>query len=231
MSAKLSRDIRLRGEARWLLLPGSAAVSAWVAAATLLLGSLLLLGGSLAVAADAGEPSAEELVQALLSGKAPVGGPFDLVDHTGQRRTDADFRGQLVLIYFGFTHCPDACPTELLAISLALEKLGRAGAAVQPLFITVDPERDTPAVLADYVSSFHLRLVGLTGEPAAIKTVAHAYKTFFARSRGGSEGNYAIDHTGFIYVVGPDGRYRGFLPPQLGPEQIAEALRPHLATE
>ncbi len=231
MSAKLSRDMSLRGEAGWRRLPCTAAVSAWFAAATLLLGSLLLIGGSVAMAADAGEPSAEELVQALLSGKAPVGGPFDLVDHTGQRRTDADFRGKLVLIYFGFTHCPDACPTELLAISLALEKLGRAAAAVQPLFITVDPERDTPAVLADYVSSFHPRLVGLTGEPAAIKTVAHAYKTFFARSRGGSEGNYAIDHTGFIYVVGPDGRYRGFLPPQLGPEQIAEALRPHLATE
>jgi cytochrome oxidase Cu insertion factor (SCO1/SenC/PrrC family) len=225
MSAKLSRDMSLRGEAGWRLLPCIAAVPAWFTAATLLLGS------SLAVAADAGEPSAEELVQALLSGKAPVGGPFDLVDHTGQRRTDVDFRGKLVLIYFGFTHCPDACPTELLAISLALEKLGRAAVAVQPLFITVDPERDTPAVLADYVSSFHPRLVGLTGEPAAIRTVAHAYKTFFARSRGGRAGNYAIDHTGFIYVVGPDGRYRGFLPPQLGPEQIAEALRPHLATE
>ena len=225
MSARLSRDMWLRGGAGRPIPLCLTALLAWVAAAT------LLLGGGMTVAADAGEPSAEELVQALLSGKAPVGGPFDLVDHTGQRRTDADFRGKLVLIYFGFTRCPDACPTELLAISLALDKLGRATDAVQPLFITVDPERDTPAVLADYVASFHPRLVGLTGEPAAIKTLAHAYKTFFARSAGGSAGNYSIDHTGFIYVVGPDGRYRGFLPPQLAPEQIADAIRPHLATE
>ncbi len=225
MSARLSRDMWLRGGAGRPIPLCLTAVLAWVAAAT------LLLGGGMTVAADAGEPSAEELVQALLSGKAPVGGPFDLVDHTGQRRTDADFRGKLVLIYFGFTRCPDACPTELLAISLALDKLGRATDAVQPLFITVDPERDTPAVLADYVASFHPRLVGLTGEPAAIKTLAHAYKTFFARSAGGSAGNYSIDHTGFIYVVGPDGRYRDFLPPQLAPEQIADAIKPHLATE
>jgi cytochrome oxidase Cu insertion factor (SCO1/SenC/PrrC family) len=223
MSATLSRNNRLRHEAGRRR-PPCPAVLAWFAAATLLLGSLV-------AAVDAGEPSAEELVQALLSGKAPVGGPFDLVDHTGRRRTDAEFRGKLVLIYFGFTHCPDACPTELLSMSLALDKLGRAADAVQPLFITVDPARDTPAVLADYVSSFHPRLVGLTGEPAAIKTIAHAYKTFFARAAGGSAGHYAIDHTGFIYVVGPDGRYRGFLPPQLAPEQIADAIRPHLATE
>ncbi|MFL4999107.1 MAG: SCO family protein [Xanthobacteraceae bacterium] len=225
MSARLSRDMWLRRGAGRPIPLCLAALLAWVAAAT------LLLGGGMTVAADAGEPSAEELVQALLSGKAPVGGPFDLVDHTGQRRTDADFRGKLVLIYFGFTRCPDACPTELLAISLALDKLGRAADAVQPLFITVDPERDMPAVLADYVASFHPRLVGLTGEPASIKTLAHAYKTFFARSAGGSAGNYSIDHTGFIYVVGPEGRYRGFLPPQLAPEQIADAIRPHLATE
>lgn len=225
MSARLSRDMWLRGGAGRPIPLCLTALLAWIAAAT------LLLGGGMTVAADAGEPSAEELVQALLSGKAPVGGPFDLVDHTGQRRTDADFRGKLVLIYFGFTRCPDACPTELLAISLALDKLGRATDAVQPLFITVDPERDTPAVLADYVASFHPRLVGLTGEPAAIKTLAHAYKTFFARSAGGSAGNYSIDHTGFIYVVGPDGRYRDFLPPQLAPEQIADAIKPHLATE
>jgi protein SCO1/2 len=199
---------------------------AWFAAAT-----LLLLAGSAAVAADAGEPSAEELVQALLSGKEPAGGPFDLVDHTGQRRTDADFRGKLVLIYFGFTHCPDACPTELLSISLALDKLGDAADRVQPLFITVDPERDTPVVLADFVSSFHPRLIGLTGEPAAIKAVARSYKTYFARSADGRADNYSVDHTGFIYVVGPDGRYRSFLPPQLAPEQIAEAIRLHLATE
>ena len=225
MSGQLPRGATPRGQAGRSLPPCPRGFLAYLVAAA------LLLAGGAAVAADTGEPSAEELVQALLSGKGPIGGPFDLVDHTGRRRTDADFRGKLMLIYFGFTHCPDACPTELLAISLALEKLGGIADAVQPLFITVDPERDTPAVLADYVSSFHPRLVGLTGEPATIKTVAHAYKTFFARSPGGSADNYSVDHTGFIYVVGPDGRYRGFLPPQLGPEQIAEAIRPQLGSE
>jgi cytochrome oxidase Cu insertion factor (SCO1/SenC/PrrC family) len=199
---------------------------AWLAC--LATAALLL---SAAATAEPDEPSAEQLVQALLSGQTSVGGPFELTDHTGRSRTDADFRGKLLLIYFGFTHCPDACPTELLSISLALEKLGRASDVVQPLFITVDPQRDTPAVLTDYVSSFHPRLVGLTGDPAAIKAVARAYKTYFARSAGASADNYSVDHTGFIYVVGPDGRYRGFLPPQLAPDQIAEAIRPQLRSE
>jgi protein SCO1/2 len=174
------------------------------------------------------EPSAAALIEALLSGREPIGGPFDLIDHTGQRRTDRDFRGKLILIYFGYTHCPDVCPTELLAISLALEKLGSAGDTVQPLFITVDPERDTPSVLADYLSSFHPRLVGLTGDPSAIRQVALAYKTFFARADVDRADDYAVDHTGFIYVVGRDGRYLGFLPPQLPPDQIVDAIRPHL---
>ena len=126
---------------------------------------------------DAAEPSATELIEGLLSGSAPVGGPFELTDHTGRRRTDADFRGKLVVLYFGYTYCPDVCPTELQSISLALDKLGAAAAeAVQPLFITVDPERDTPARLADFVSSFHPRLIGLTGSLAEIRKTAIAYK-------------------------------------------------------
>src|SRR5262245_7099235 len=228
MSGMLPRGGTPRGEAGRSRPPCPRVLVACLAVAA------LLLGIGAAGAAEQNEPSAEELVQALLSRKTPVGGPFDLIDPTGHRRTDAYFRGKFMLIYFGFTHCPDACPTELLAISLAIEKLGRAADAVQPVFITVDPVRDTPAVLSDYVSSFHPRLVGLTGEPVAIKTVAHAYKTYFARSAGAPAGgdakNYSIDHTGFIYVVGPDGRYRGFLPPQLGPERLIEAIRPYLGS-
>ena len=126
------------------------------------------------------------------------------------------------------THCPDVCPTELQAISLALDELGMAADRVQPLFITVDPERDTPSVLADYVSSFHARLVALTGPAPAIRGVALAYKVFFAKSAVAGPDGYAIDHTGFIYLVGKDGRYIDFLPPGLGPERIVEALRLHL---
>src|SRR5262249_12398716 len=124
--------------------------------------------------------------------------------------------------------CPDVCPTELQALSLALDMLGPAGDAVQPLFITLDPERDTPGHLADYVSAFHPRLIALTGPDAAIRKVALAYKVYFARSSVAQGGDYAVDHTGFIYLVGKDGRYLGFLPPGSSPEQIAEAVRERL---
>jgi protein SCO1 len=198
-------------------------VSAALALTCLLLGALMPARGE-----DAGNPSAAALIEALLEGREPIGGPFDLTDHGGRRRTDADFRGKLVLIYFGYTHCPDVCPTELQALSLALDILGTAGDVVQPLFITVDPARDTPSHLADYVSSFHPRLVALTGEVSAIRKVALAYKVYFARASPSGGDDYAVDHTGFIYLVGKDGRYLGFLPPGTAPEQIVGAIRPHL---
>jgi cytochrome oxidase Cu insertion factor (SCO1/SenC/PrrC family) len=180
---------------------------------------------------DATEPSATELIEGLLSGRAPVGGPFELTDQTGHRRTDADFRGKLVVLYFGYTYCPDVCPAELQSISLALDRLGAAAEAVQPLFITVDPERDTPARLADFVSSFYPRLIGLTGSLAEIRKTAIAYKTFFAKSGVVAPDNYSVDHTGFIYLVGRDGRYLGFLPPGLSPDAIADAIRARLGPE
>jgi cytochrome oxidase Cu insertion factor (SCO1/SenC/PrrC family) len=189
----------------------------------------LLIGATLpARTDDAANPSAAALIEALLEGREPVGGPFELIDQGGRHRTDTDFRGKLVLLYFGYTHCPDVCPTELQALSLALDMLGPAGEAVQPLFITVDPERDTPPHLADYVSAFHPRLVALTGADAAIRKVALAYKVYFARSVGAQGDDYAVDHTGFIYLVGKDGRYLGFLPPGSSPEQIAQAVREKL---
>jgi protein SCO1/2 len=180
---------------------------------------------------EAAEPSPTELIEGLLSGRAPVGGPFELTDQTGHRRTDADFRGKLVVLYFGYTYCPDVCPTELQSISLALDKLGAAAEAVQPVFITVDPERDTPARLADFVSSFHPRLIGLTGSLADIKKTAIAYRTFFAKNSTATPGDYSVDHTGFIYLVGKDGRYLGFLPPGVSPDEIADAIRIRLKPE
>jgi len=177
------------------------------------------------------EPSATELIEGLLSGRAPVGGPFELTDQTGHRRTDTDFQGKLVVLYFGYTYCPDVCPTELQSISLALDKLGAAADAVQPLFITVDPGRDTPARLADFVSSFHPRLIGLTGSVAEIRKTAIAYRTFFAKSGATTAENYSVDHTGFVYLVGKDGRYLGFLPPGLAPDAIADAIRARLGAE
>jgi cytochrome oxidase Cu insertion factor (SCO1/SenC/PrrC family) len=182
-------------------------------------------------ATEATEPSPTELIEGLLSGRAPVGGPFELTDQTGHRRTDADFRGKLVVLYFGYTYCPDVCPTELQSISLALDKLGAAAETVQPVFITVDPERDTPARLAEFVSSFHPGLIGLTGSIADIKKTAIAYRTFFARNSATAPGEYSVDHTGFIYLVGTDGHYLGFLPPGVSPDEIADAIRIRLKPE
>jgi protein SCO1/2 len=120
--------------------------------------------------------TAARLMDDLMWGRGHIGGPFELVDHTGKKRTDADFRGKLLLVYFGYTYCPDICPADLLQISLAIDQLGTAGDEVQPLFISVDPERDTTTVLAQYVSSFHPRLIGLTGTPEKIRRVANSYK-------------------------------------------------------
>jgi protein SCO1 len=177
---------------------------------------------------EAAVPEALDLIEGLVSGRAPVGGPFELTDQTGHQRTEADFRGKLVVLYFGYTYCPDVCPAELQSISLALDKLGAAAEAVQPLFITVDPERDNPARLADFVSSFHPRLIGLTGSLADVRKTAIAYRTFFVKNSAATPGGYSVDHTGFIYLVGKDGRYLGFLPPGLMPDAIADAIRTRL---
>lgn len=172
--------------------------------------------------------TAGELMDAVMWGKEPIGGPFELTDHTGQRRTDADFRDKLMLVYFGFTFCPDVCPTDLLAMGLAVDQLGPAGEAVQPLFITVDPERDTPGQLAKYVPFFHPRLIGLTGSSDQIRKAASAYRAYFAKVAvsGGSE--YTVDHSSFIYLMDRGGKYLGFFPPGSSAQQMAEVIRQHL---
>jgi protein SCO1 len=173
-------------------------------------------------------PSAGELMDDLMWGRTPIGGPFDLIDQTGRRRTDADFRGKLVLLYFGYTYCPDVCPTDLMAIASAVDQLGSAGDEVQPLFITLDPERDTVEELAGYVGTFHPRLIGLTGAPEQIREVALAYKVYYAKVPAPDGTDYAIDHSGFIYLVGRNGKYLGFFPPNTPPERLVEIVRRHL---
>ena len=199
-------------------------------------GALFALGAVIALLACLGpspgraqerERSATELMDVLMWNREPVGGPFALVDHTGKPRTDADFRGKLLLVYFGFTWCPDVCPTDLQAIGLALDQLGAAGENVQPLFITLDPERDTPAHLADYVRLFHPRLVGLSGDADAIRQAARAYKVYYAKVATAG-GDYTVDHSGYIYLMDRAGQYLGFFPPGTSPEQMAEVIRPHV---
>jgi protein SCO1/2 len=175
--------------------------------------------------------SAAELMDVVMWNREPIGGPFALIDHNGQRRTDSDFRGKLLLIYFGFTFCSDVCPVDLQSIASALNRLGTAGEAIQPLFITVDPEKDTPEQLKGYVALFHPRLVGLTGDARQIRQVARAYKVYYARTEPTRKGGSDIDHMGVTFLVGADGKYIGYLPPGSSAERIIEAVRPQLAAQ
>ncbi|WP_342726536.1 SCO family protein [Bradyrhizobium sp. B097] len=172
--------------------------------------------------------SAAEIMDILMWNREPVGGPFALTDQAGHARTDKEFRGRLMLVYFGFTTCPDVCPTDLQAIGLALDKLGADGDQVQPIFITVDPERDTAAHLAEYVPLFHPRLIGLTGSFDAIRKVADAYKVYYARVPL-KDGDYTVDHTAYIYLMDRDGNYLGFFPPGTSADRMVEIIRPRLA--
>ncbi len=171
---------------------------------------------------DRGAPGrvAETLAPAL-------GGPFSLVDQHGKNVTDADFRGRFMLIYFGYTYCPDVCPTELQDMGLALDALGAAGDSVQPVFVTIDPERDTVAALAHYADLFHPRLVALTGTSEQVAAVAKAYGVYYARSEaepGASEGEYLMDHSTFIYLMGPDGGYLARFPHGTSTDALAEGI-------
>lgn len=158
-------------------------------------------------------------------GTALVGGPFTLTDHTGKRVTEKDFRGKFMLVMFGFTFCPDVCPTELQLISAALDKLGPKADRVVPLFISIDPERDTPAQLALYIKSFHPRLVGLTGTPAEIEAAARAYRVYVKKvTDPKSSAGYTMDHSALIYVMGEDGAYRTHFTPGISVDALAERL-------
>lgn len=192
--------------------------------AALLFGAPATLGS----AEEGATPSAAELMDALMWNHGPIGGPFDLIDQNGRRRSDAEFRGKLMVLYFGYTSCPDVCPSDLIAISSAIHLLGPAGNNVQPIFITVDPQRDTVEHLRGYVSTFHPRLIGLTGSEHDIRTLALAYKVYYAKIAAEHGEPYAIYHTGFIYLVDRNGKYLGFFPPGTPPNRMVEIIRQHL---
>ena len=160
----------------------------------------------------------------VMRAEMDIGGPFELVDQHGQPVTDKTFRSKYLLVYFGYGYCPDVCPTELANIGAALDILGPKAETVKPLFITVDPERDTPAFLSDYVANFHPRLTGLTGTPEQIKAVAKAYKVYYAKADRPGEGEYLMDHTSFVYLMGPDGRFLSLFRGQTDPKTIAETI-------
>ncbi len=136
-----------------------------------------------------------------------IGGPFSLTDHTGREVRDTDFRGKLLLVFFGYGNCPDICPTELQNIAVVLDALGKDAGAVQPLFITVDPERDTVEFLAEFVPNFHPRQLGLTGHKAQTDAAAKAYRVYHAKADGQSDEDYLVDHSAYIYLMSRDGSH------------------------
>jgi protein SCO1 len=170
----------------------------------------------------------ERVSPETVSGEALIGGPFQLTDQDGNAVTEQTYQGKLMLIYFGFTFCPDACPTALGVMSAALAKLDVAAERVVPMLITVDPERDTPQVLKDYVSNFHPRMVGLTGTPEQIAQVAKAYRVFYQKAPGATGEDYLMDHTLLIYLMDGEGQYISHFGPDAKPEQIADEIREHL---
>jgi cytochrome oxidase Cu insertion factor (SCO1/SenC/PrrC family) len=188
----------------------------------------LLAGARLSRAQQLEEWSAERLMDDLMWNRGPIGGPFALIDHTGKLCTDEDFRGKLLLIYFGYSYCPDVCPTDLQQIALAVDGLGARAEAVQPLFITLDPARDTAVHLADYVALFHPRLIGLTGSAEQIRRVAFAYKVYYAKYPYDSS-DYVIDHSSFVYLVDNAGKYIGFFPPGTTADRMIEIITMTLA--
>jgi cytochrome oxidase Cu insertion factor (SCO1/SenC/PrrC family) len=194
----------------------------------LALALLSLLAASNQPMAQKSERSAAELMDVVMWSREPIGGAFALIDQNGKRRTDAEFRGKFMLVYFGFTYCPDVCPTDLQQMGLAVDRLGAAGDAVQPIFITVDPERDTPEHLKDYVANFHSRFVGLTGDAPAIHEAARVYRAYYAKIDLG-ESDYTVDHSSFIYLMGRDGEYLGFFPPGTAADILVGTLRPLVA--
>jgi protein SCO1/2 len=162
----------------------------------------------------------------VTTGEIAVGGPFQLIDQNGKKVSDADFRGRFMLIYFGYSFCPDVCPTTLGVMAQALDKLGND--RIVPVFITIDPARDTPKVLKQYMAAFGPRFVGLTGDDAAIEKVEKAYRVY-ARKRpldpARPDGNYAMDHSSVMYLVGPDGKVVTYYDEAISPDDLAADLK------
>jgi len=187
------------------------------------LAALISLAFAAAAQEDVRRAEAARLMNELMLGK-DVGGDFTLTDARGRKRSLRDFRGKVVVLYFGFTTCPDICPTDMLAIGQALKDLGKEAAVIQPLFVTLDPARDKPAVIAEYVKNFHPRFVALTGTEAEIGDVARAYKVFHEKVPIPGASGYTIDHTSFTYVIDRNGKYVGFVPPGTPRDKVARIL-------
>jgi len=163
-----------------------------------------------------------------VSGTAAIGGEFTMVDQKNQTVTSESLKGRHLLVYFGFTHCPDVCPISLQTMTTALEIAGPIGDGVVPVFITVDAERDTPQVMADYVANFHPRFLALTGNAEQIRQATQAYRVYFQKAKEESPGDYMMDHSGFVYFMDPTGTYITHFKPDVTGEQMAARIRQEL---
>ena len=163
-----------------------------------------------------------------VTGTPLIGGPFHLVDTAGRPRSDTDFRGKLMLVYFGYSFCPDLCPTTLAIMGEALDKLGPDASQVAPIFITVDPERDTPEHLKGYTEQFGEGIMALTGTPEQIADAAHAYKVYYRKAEAKDGTPYLMDHSSVVYLMGRDGRYLANFGPDATPDDIARAIKSRL---
>jgi protein SCO1/2 len=160
------------------------------------------------------------------TGVALVGGPFSLTDQDGRKVSEKDFLGKHMLVFFGYTYCPDICPTELQVMMAALEQMGPGAEQIQPVFVSVDPERDTPEVLKSYVENFGPRLIGLTGTPEEIASVAKAYRVYYAKAGDvNSPDSYLMDHSSIIYLMGADGRFLKHFAYTTDVEKLAKELK------
>ena len=202
----------------------------WHWPASLALAGIVLLGATSAGYAQTAQSRAESarLMSELMSGKGQIGGPFTLIDQTGKKRSLAEFKGKVVLIYFGYMFCPDICPTDLSNLAGLLKRLGKESEQVQTIFITLDPARDTPELIGKYVQHFDKRILGLRGTEQQTKQVATQYKTFYEKvSQNGNQ--YVIDHTAFTFIMNRAGKYLAFFPPGTSPERMEVMVREALA--
>jgi protein SCO1/2 len=188
-------------------------ISAFVAGLVLFTGVILLIAGP------------GPVTQSSLG--SAIGGPFELVDQDGKKVTDKDFKGQPFLVFFGFTHCPDICPTTLFEVSEVLEALGPDAKRVSALFVTVDPERDRPEKMKDYLSSFNPRLRGLSGDTAAIAAMEKTFRVY-AKKIPLQDGDYTMDHSAIVYLMDKDGRFVAPFNLKRKPEEAAADLRRYL---
>ena len=195
-----------------------------------LIGIMLVALGMIAATAvvawrqisDAGP--AETADNAGFTAAVKIGGPFTLKSHRGNRVTDATYRGRFLFVYFGYGYCPDICPTELANMAAILDHMGATSEKVQALFVTVDPARDTPKFLAEYVAQFHPKMVGLTGTQQQIADIAKKYRVFYRKAEDTSASEYLVDHSNFFYLMGPDGKFLSMFRGGTDPAAIAETI-------